>query len=376
MSPPGLPLTLAAFVLVIGVLVFVHEFGHYAAARMLGIRVETFAIGFGREIAGWTDRHGTRWKLGWLPLGGYAKFAGDMNAASLPDPDADPADPAERAGMFQFRPLWQRALVVVAGPAVNFLFAIFIFAAFFLAVGQQYTPPVAGQVLAGSPAAAAGLRPGDRFVEVGKRPVDRFEEVMRIVAINPGQPLEIIVARDGRRVHVVATPKVVRETDRFGNVYRRGMLGVASGPPALAHPGPVAALGAAVEETAATVAMMGDTLGQIVTGRRAIEDLGGPIRIAQYSGQSASLGPAALVSFIALISINLGFINLLPIPMLDGGHLLLYALEAVRRRPLDPRVREWAFMSGFALILSLMLVLTWNDLASVGLWQKLARIAG
>lgn len=375
-ATPGIPFTLAAFAIVIGILVFVHEFGHYGMARIFGIKVDTFAIGFGREIVGWTDRRGTRWKLGWIPLGGYAKFAGDMNAASQPDPTLVALPEKEKAELFQFRPLWQRALVVAGGPLINFLFAIMIFAAFFMTYGHQYTPPVAGQVVEGSPAAVAGMRAGDRFIEVDGHEVRRFEDVMRIVSINPGRPIEITIERGGQMIHTSATPRVIAEEDRFGNRYRRGMLGVASGPLAIEKRGPVSAVGAGVRETGAMISMMAETLVQIVTGRRTLEELGGPIKIAQFSGQSASLGLPALVSFIALISINLGFINLLPIPMLDGGHLLLYALEAVRRQPLNPKVQEWAFMSGFALILSLMLFLTWNDLASVGLWDRLARIAG
>lgn len=197
-----------------------------------------------------------------------------------------------------------------------------------------------------------------------------------MISINPGQPVSLLIDRSGQMLTKEVTPKIVAETDRFGNAYRRGMLGISSGPLEVERRGPISALGAAVRETGAMISMMVDTLTQVVTGRRAVDELGGPVKIAQISGQSASLGWPALISFVALISINLGFINLLPIPMLDGGHLLLYALEGIRRQPLNPRIQEWAFLSGFALILSLMLFLTWNDLASMGLWDRLARIAG
>lgn len=376
LAQPSILFTLAAFALVIGVLVFVHEYGHYGMARLFGIKVDTFAVGFGREILGWTDRNGTRWKLGWLPLGGYAKFAGDMNAASQPDPELDRLPEAEKADLFQFRPLYQRALVVAAGPMINFAFAILLFAAFFMTYGQQYTPPVAGEVRAGTPAAMAGIKPGDRFVSLDGQEVDRFEDMMRIISINPGQPVVIVMERGSQTLEKTVTPKIIDEQDRFGNSYTRGMLGISSGAPVTERHGPISALGFAVQETWSTVKMMAATMVQVVTGRRAIDELGGPIKIAQFSGQSASLGLPALIGFIALVSINLGFINLLPIPMLDGGHLFLYALEGIRRRPLNPKVQEWAFMSGFALLMSLMLFLTWNDLASFGLWDRLSGVTG
>jgi regulator of sigma E protease len=378
-AAPGLLFTAAAFALVIGVLVFVHEFGHYGMARLFGIKVETFAVGFGREIVGWTDRNGTRWKLGWLPLGGYAKFAGDANAASMPssDPDADSQwSPEDRANLFHNRPLWQRSLVVLAGPAINFLFAILIFATFFMTYGHQITPPVAGMVVEGSPAQAAGVKAGDTFLFLDGQEVARFEDISRIVAINTGTPIEAVIERDGVPKTLVVKPRLVTDTDRFGNSYTRGQMGLASSERVIVHHGPIQAVRWAVIETMGAVRMMWDTSVQVITGRRALADLGGPVKIAQFSGQSAALGLPALIAFIALISINLGFINLLPIPMLDGGHLFLYALEGIRRRPLNPRLQEWAFMSGFALLMSLMLVLTWHDLRSVGIWDRLANVIG
>ena len=377
LASPGILYTAAVFALVIGILVFVHEFGHYAVARMFGIKVEAFAVGFGKEIVGWTDRNGTRWKLGWIPMGGYAKFAGDANAASQPDLALDATLPeAERANLFHNRPLWQRSLVVLAGPGINFLFAIAIFAAFFMTYGHQITPPVVGHVVDGTPAAVAGLEQGDRIISIDGQGVDRFEDVSRIIAINPGSAVDIKVERGGADKHLVATPRIITEVDRFGNEYQRGQLGLQSGELVVVRHGPVQAVRWARVETWATVRMMWDTIVQVVTGRRSLDDLGGPVKIAQFSGQSATLGLPALISFIALISINLGFINLLPIPMLDGGHLFLYALEGVRRRPLHPKVQEWAFMSGFALLMSLMLVLTLNDLRSVGVWDRITGIIG
>lgn len=377
LASPGLLFTVAAFVLVIGILVFVHEFGHYGMARIFRIKVEAFAVGFGRELVGWTDKRGTRWKLGWLPLGGYAKFAGDANAASQPG-TADDSQwaPEDRVNLFHNRPLWQRSLVVLAGPAINFAFAIAIFAVFFMTYGHQITPSVAGAVTPGGPAAMAGIEAGDRIVSLDGQTVARFEDVSRIVAVNTGTPINAVIERAGTEKTLTLQPKILSDQDRFGNAYQRGYIGLTSGQRVIVHHGPVNAIRWAGIETMGAVRMIWDTMVQVVTGRRAIADLGGPIKIAQFSGQSASLGLPALIAFIALISINLGFINLLPIPMLDGGHLFLYALEGVRRRPLNPRVQEWAFMSGFALLMSLMLVLTWHDLQSVGLWDRLAGTIG
>lgn len=377
LASPGFLYTLAIFAIVIGVLIFVHEYGHYAMGRLFGMKVDVFSVGFGPELFGWTDRNGTRWRLAAIPMGGYAKFAGDANAASQPDPDElDRIPLSEREGLFHFSPLWQRALVVAAGPAINFLFAILIFAAFFMSWGHQITPPVVGQVMPDTPAAAAGLEPGDTFIRIDRQRIDRFEDVVRMVTINPGTPMQMEIDRAGAQLTLEVTPRSVLSRDRFGNEFRHGALGVASGELVVVREGPLGALRWAVVETWDVCRMMWDTIGQVVTGRREVAELGGPVKIAQFSGQSASLGLPALISFVALISINLGFINLMPIPMLDGGHLFLYALEAVRRRPLEPRVQEWAFMSGFALLMSLMLFLTWNDLRSVGLWDRLANIIG
>lgn len=376
MAQPGFLFTLAVFIIVIGVLVFIHEAGHYLAARAFGIKADTFSIGFGRELFGWTDKRGTRWKVGALPLGGYVKFAGDLNAASEPDPDAAQLPPEAYAQTFQAKPMWQRALVILAGPLTNFLFAIIVFALFFMTWGHAFTPAVINTVAPDSPAAVAGLQSGDKILLLDGQTIERFEDVVRIVTINSGTPIEARIARGDTQKTLTITPKIVPETDRFGNHYTRGLLGVTSGGRVVERRSPVAAVYFAVEETWLLTRTMADTLVQVVTGRRAVAELGGPLKIAQFSGQQASLGLPNLVQFMALISINLGFINLLPIPMLDGGHLFLYAVEAVRRRPLDAKVQEWAFMSGFAALVSLMLFLTWNDLASVGVWKQLSALLG
>lgn len=373
---PGISLSVLSFLLVIGPLIFVHELGHYFAGRLFGVKAEAFSIGFGREIAGWTDRRGTRWKVGWMPLGGYVRFAGDMNPASTPSDEwlALPAD--ERKRTFQAKPLWQRFIIVAAGPITNFILAIMIFAVVFSLYGEPRTPPVAAKVHAGSAAEAAGLRAGDRILSIEGRHVGYFGDIQRIVQIRPGEELDMLVVRDGRQLPLKATPTVDVRRDRFGNEARVGLLGLDSGTPVIERLGPGEIAGAAVRHTFESVRMMIDTLGQIILGQRSVKELGGPIKIAQISGQQATLGWLDITLFMAMISINLGFINLLPIPLLDGGHLFFYLLEGIRRRPLDPAVQEWAFRSGLAVLLSFMILVTVNDLGSFGLWERLAGLIG
>jgi regulator of sigma E protease len=376
LAQPGLLYTIAMFLVVLGVLVFVHEWGHYAAGRLFKVRVETFSIGFGRELFGWTDKAGTRWKISALPLGGYVKFFGDMNAASQPDPNASSLSAEERAVAFPFKPLWQRAIIVAAGPAINFLFAIVVFAGLFMIVGQAYTPPVVGTVIPDTPAARAGFLPGDTILEVQGKSIDRFEDIVSVVTIHPGTALPVVIERSGIDWTLTVTPDRVEEQDRFGNRYEKGRIGLGVPQRVIVQRGPLEAVWHAVDQTAHLTQMMVKTLVQIITGRRPVTELGGPIKIAQFSGQSAAMGLIAFVTFMAVISINLGFVNLLPVPMLDGGHLVLYACEGLRGRPVGPRAQEMAFMAGFALVISLMLFLTWNDLRSVGFWDQLTGLLG
>jgi regulator of sigma E protease len=373
---PGVLYTILAFLLVIGPLIFVHELGHYFAGRWFGVKAETFSIGFGREIFGWSDKRGTRWKVGWLPLGGYVKFKGDMNPASVADPEWLDLPPEERAETFQAKPVWQRFIIVFAGPAINFLFAILVFAGLFAAVGEPRTPPVAAGIERGSGAEQAGIRPGDRFVSVAGRRVERFEQIQDIARIRPDEQMRIELVRDGQPLTVTATTRGVVQRDSFGNEFKIGRLGILV-PPRVIEPVPWWQLpGAAVRYTATTVRMMVETLGQVVTGRRSVKELGGPLKIAQFSGQQATLGWGAFIIFMAIVSINLGFINLLPIPLLDGGHLLFYVIEGVRRKPLKPETQEWAFRTGLAALLALMIFVTFNDLASFGLFQRLGGLIG
>ncbi len=376
MHMPAILLSILGFITVVGPLIFVHELGHYLAGRAFGIKADVFSIGMGRELFGWTDRRGTRWQVSALPIGGYVKFAGDMGPTSEPDPAWLRLPPAERARTFQAKPVWQRFLVVAAGPATNFLVAIAIFAGFFAAYGVPSTPAVIAQVLPRSAAAEAGLRAGDRIVAIAGRSVESFEKVKEMVFLRPGQHIVMDVDRGGRAVSLPVVPHKVVDFDRAGNRIEHGLLGVMPGMPVQTRLGPVGTIAAAVTATWDTVRTMVDLIGQIVGGERSAKELGGPLRIAQFSGETVSMGLLPLINFMALISINLGFINLLPIPALDGGHLLFYLVEGVRRRPLPARAQEWAFRSGLALLLGFMLFVTVNDLASFGLWQKLAGLIG
>ena len=376
MSNPGFAFSVLAFLLVIGPLIFVHELGHYFVGRWFGVKAETFSIGFGRELFGWTDRRGTRWKVGWLPLGGYVRFKGDMNPASTPSDEWLSLPPAERAETFQGKDLWQRFLIVLAGPLTNFLFAILVYIALFAGYGEPRTPPVVAGLSPNSAAAQAGFRPGDRVLAIDGTEVSRFEDIASYVALRPQQPMRFDILRQGQRLSIAATPATEVQRDRFGNEARIGRLGIARGGIEVAHLQPHQAIGAAFRQTGETVKMMVVTLGQVVSGTRSLKEMGGPLKIAQFSGQQASLGWLDFILFMALISINLGFINLLPIPLLDGGHLLFYAIEGVRRKPLKPEAQEWAFRTGLAVLLALMIFVTFNDLASFGLFTRLGGLIG
>jgi len=375
LSQPPVWLILIAFVCALGPLVFIHEMGHYLVARWFGVGAETFSIGFGREITGWTDKRGTRWKVGWLPLGGYVKFIGDEHAASAPG-DLSQLTPEERERSFHHKPVWQRFLIVLAGPISNFLLAIAIFAVFFASFGAPSSPPVVGEVQAESAAATAQIQPGDRILSIGGRETPTFEELRSFVVLRPGETVTVRLQREQQVQDVRLTLGTDVEEDRFGQSYKRGLLGVT---PAGVVFEPVPPLRLIPEATTYVVKLtrtMLDALWQIITGRRSVKELGGPLKIAQVAGQQATLGLVAFVSLVALLSINLGFINLLPVPMLDGGHLLFYGIEAVQRRPVSPRAQDWAFRGGLAFILALLLFTTVNDLGSFGLWEGLGRLIG
>jgi regulator of sigma E protease len=373
---PGMLWTAFFFLLVIGPLVFIHELGHYFVGRWFGVKADAFSIGFGREIAGWTDKRGTRWKVGWLPLGGYVRFAGDMNAIGEPSDEWLSLPPEERAKTFQAKKLWQRALIVLAGPVTNLVFAIIILTGFLAINGELKTPPVIATIVKGSAAEAAGLRPGDRITAIGGSGVSSFGDISRLITLYPGKSFDIAYTRGGRLFHVTAAPRPDVQRDEFGNEFRRGLLGVGPGAPVVERVPLIRAVPEAVRQTWYIISMTVQGIGQILTGERSIKELGGPLKIAKFSGEQASLGPVAFIWFIAMISINLGFINLLPIPLLDGGHLLFYAIEGVRRKPLKPEAQEWAFKTGLAALLALMIFVTLNDLSSFGLWSKLGGLIG
>ena len=373
---PGFFIYVAAFLLLLGPLVFIHEFGHYIAGRWFGVKAEEFSVGFGGEIAGFTDRRGTRWRFNWLPLGGYVKFAGDMNPASQPTAEWLELPPEERAKTFQAKPLWQRAIIVAAGPFINLALAVVILAGFALAYGQSTTPPVIGEVVAGSAAQQAGLRTGDRVIEIGGKSIERFDDLRLYAALRPNETVSVDIVRGGQPTTLPLTIGTAMVDDGSGNQQRMGRIGIGPAEPVWEPVGLIEAPVVGVKRTGEIIGMMVDTIGQIVTGRRSVKEMGGPLKIAQVSGQQLALGWPEFVSLLALISINLGFINLLPVPVLDGGHLMFYAVEAVRRRPASPQAMEWAYRGGLAAILALMVLVTVNDLGSFGLWRGLAGLIG
>lgn len=377
MNNPGFLFTILAFLLVIGPLIFVHELGHYFVGRWFGVKADAFSIGFGREIFGWTDKRGTRWKVGWLPLGGYVKFAGDMNPASAPTDEWLSLPPEERARTFQSKKVWQRFLIVLAGPATNFLFAIIAFMIIFATVGYPTNPASIGAVARGDVAERAGFRPGDLVVSADGTKIDTFGDLQTYIALRPEEAMTFAVRRDGRDIEIRATPRAANDADQFGNRARIGRLGITMSGKRQFSPLPLTQLpGAALDTTVDSVKTMMTALGQVITGRRSLQELGGPFKIAEVSGQQASLGWLNFFWLMTIVSINLGFINLLPIPLLDGGHLLFYAIEGVRRKPLKPQAQEWAFRTGLAVLLALMIFVTFNDLASFGLFTKLGGLIG
>ena len=375
LQQPPVWFILIAFICAIGPLVFIHELGHYLVAKLCGVGAEVFSIGFGREIVGWTDKSGTRWKVGWLPLGGFVRFVGDENAASVPaDDDSVPEELKSRS--FHHKPVWQRFLIVLAGPMANFLLAILIFAAFFATSGMPRTPNTVVAVMPGGAAAAAGLQPGDRITSIAGRETPTFEDVFSMIVLRPGEQVTLTVERGSKALIVPARIAVEEQQDRFGQRFRIGRLGIYGGEREFVRPPAAELIPDAASYTVSLTRSTIEGLWQIISGRRSVKDLGGPLKIAQIAGQQASLGVFEFIELLALLSINLGFINLLPVPMLDGGHLFFYAVEAVQRRPVSLRVQEWAFRGGLALILALVLFTTINDLDSFGLWDRLERLIG
>jgi regulator of sigma E protease len=357
-----------AFAIVLGILVFVHEFGHYFAARLCGVHVEVFSIGFGKAITSWVDRRGTRWKISWLPLGGYVKMHGQERPEDV-SPQVRAAWVAGRT--FHEKSVLRRAIVVAAGPIANFLLAMVLFAGLFASMGKPVTMPVVGGVLPGSAADHAGLQANDRIDSISGQKIDKFEDIQRIIAAHPDQTLALTITRGGVTSTVQAHTGA-QESDG----QRVGLLGIRGGMIEYYHIGLGPALWGGVTQTWSVTAETVQGIGQMIAGTRGTEDLGGPLRIAQLSGQVAELGIASLVSFIAVLSVNLGLINLFPIPVLDGGHLLFYAAEAIRGRPLPARAQEYGFRAGLAVLASLFIFATWNDLSNIGLFHWVAHLIG
>jgi regulator of sigma E protease len=356
------PQYLIPFLLVISVVVFVHEFGHYWVARRCGIKIEAFSIGFGHEIFGWTDKHGTRWKVCWLPFGGYVKMFGDVNPASMPDASVKGMTEEEKRVAFFHQRVEKRIAVVAAGPAFNYLFAILVLAVLFATQGMPYTAPDISSVMADGAAAQAGLLKGDHVVRIDGSDIERFEDIKRIVGLNDGTPLNVTVDRQGKSMDFTITPKMVTVTDRFGGEHRVGQIGIMSDELKYKQWSPPQALYHAAMETWHITAGTLQAVGQMIMGTRGTDELGGPLRIAEMSGHVAQDGAMALIWFMGVISINLGLVNLFPVPVLDGGHLLFYVVEGLRGRPLTDRTQDMGMRVGLGLILCLMVFSTWNDL--------------
>jgi regulator of sigma E protease len=360
--------TPVAFVVVLGVLVFIHELGHYLAARFVGVYVETFSIGFGQALTKWRDRQGTEWRLAWLPLGGYVMLHGQERPEDVP---ADVRAAWQPGRTFHEKSVGARALVIIAGPAANFLLAAVLFAALYGSVGRPVTTTQVGEVVADSAASRGGLLAGDRVLAIDATPVQRFEDLQRIVSASPGRRLELHIRRGDAEQSLSVMPD---SRDSGGRPV--GVLGVRGGAVEYHRLGVLEAIPAGAAQTWDVTVQTLAGVWQMISGGRGAEDLGGPLRIAQMSGQVAQLGLASLVSFVAVLSVNLGLINLFPIPVLDGGHLVFYAVEALRGRPLPPRAQDIGFRAGFALLISLFVFATWNDLGHVGLFRWVASLIG
>ena len=355
------------FLFVLTIVVFFHELGHFLMARLCGIKVLVFSVGFGPEIAGFNDRYGTRWKISAVPLGGYVKFFGDDNAASVPDQAAAASmSSADRKDSFMFQPVPSRAAVVAAGPIANFVLAIAIFAAIFMTVGKQTTSARVDTVQPASAAEAAGFKPGDLVTAINGEKIESFSDMQRIVSISANETLSIDVDRGGAPVTLKAIPQLKELKDNFGNVHRLGVLGISRsmspGDIKTEKAGPLRAIVMGAQETWFVVDRTLAYIGGVFVGREAADQLGGPIRIAQVSGQVATAGFTALIHLTAVLSVSIGLLNLFPIPLLDGGHLLFYAIETIRGRPLSERAQEVGFRIGLAVVVMLMIFATFNDI--------------
>ncbi len=364
---------LLPFLAVLTVVVFIHEFGHFIVARWCNVKVQTFSIGFGREICGFNDRHGTRWRLAWIPLGGYVKFVDDENSASVPSKDAlEKMTPEERAGAFQTKPLRHRAAIVAAGPAFNIASAILLYIGTFWMLGTYGTAAIVDEILPESAASRAGLKSGDRITEIGGKPIERFGDLQRIVGQSPGKPLSFVIDRDGKLISLDITPEMREIVDPIGNKVQVGAIGIrrTAGADRWEHKqhGLIEAVDLGVRETAyiswqiiASLPKLPFAIAKVLSGQRQSE-IGGPIAIAEMTAHASKSGIGGLLGWVAVFSIMLGIMNLLPIPLLDGGHLMFYALEAIRGRPLDDYKQELSFKIGLAILATMMFAAIFGDI--------------
>jgi len=371
---------LVPFIFILTIIVFFHELGHFMVARWCRVKIETFSVGFGKEIFGWFDRHGTRWKVCWIPLGGYVKFYGDSNESSTPDnASLSQMSQADRQGSFHHKSLAQRSAIVVAGPMANFILSIVIFGSMFFFYGQNVIAPELGKVGTDTPAEIAGFQTGDLVKSIDGEEIDTFSDMKRIVVTSGGDTLEFIVERQGSTLPISVTPVLVKSVNRFGSEFTEVRIGVGPSENARENLKHIdynlpQAIGAGTERTWFIVTSSMTFLGRIITGRESADQLGGPVRIAQISGEVAQFGMLALINLAAILSVSIGLINLFPIPMLDGGHLLFYAFEAVRGKPLGERVQEMGFKLGLVFVLSLMVFATWNDFEQLQLFKMFSNL--
>lgn len=359
--------TIPSFLIVLGIVVFVHEWGHYIVAKLCGVKIESFSLGFGPELFGFNDKSGTRWKISALPLGGYVKMFGDADASSRPDEAVYQMTEEEKKVAFFYKPVGQRAAIVFAGPAINFIFTFLVFMVLFTTQGQPFTPPRVGAVNPESPAAVAGIQPGDVVKQINNVVIERFEDIRREVSASRNETLTFKLDRGGVEIEKSLTPTIAEVKDRFGSVHKVSQVGIKAeaGKMEYRKLDPVPAIGSVVNEMGSMIATNMKAIGQIIVGTRGTEELGGPLRIAEMSGKIGKEGPVPLIWFMAVISLSLGLFNLFPIPLLDGGHLFFYAVEALKGEPLHESITEFSSKLGFVFIISMMLFFTWNDLVQL-----------
>jgi regulator of sigma E protease len=358
--------TAISFIIIISLIVFIHEFGHYLAARLCGVKIDAFSIGFGKELFGWSDKTGTRWKVCLIPMGGYVKMYGDATEASTPDMSRlETMSDAEKRISFHYKTLWQKAIIVAAGPFANFLLAIVIFTGLIMTNGLDTTEPVVGTVMEGSAGEAAGLQPNDRILTIDGKQVGNFNHIVRLIATNLGEEVTLKVERQGQVLDVTLIPKMEEYEDALGNKASRPLIGITSQKLTSDNVNIFQAIGESVKRIYQMIDMSVEFIGQMITGNRSAEELKGPLGIAELSGKATQQDFATILWFMALLSVNLGFVNILPIPPLDGGHLLFYALEGARGRPLAEKFQEWGYKIGLVFILSLMGFTLFNDFKQI-----------